>query len=236
MMEKELQDRLRGLQLRLLTQDIYAKNAVCDELLDILKEQDDEHVKNEIRRIIVLPLVDLNREQDLMVCVEALLSQQDYEPNIVALMAKEHYLRRQNNMDEVLVLHNQEIQLTNQYGRDEMMAESYLRRGKVFLELNRVDEALSDFNYVIPLATERNYYNLVAVAKYYIGLCLFSLGHDELGMEKLREASDTAHEQHCCDVAMHTEAFRAMKILEKGRADVALEILKGWTDEFKLML
>lgn len=236
MMEKELQDRLRGLQLKLNTLDIYAKNAVCDELLGILKEQDDEHVKNEIRRIIVLPLVDLNREQDLMVCVESLLSQQDYELNIVAMMAKEHYLRRQNNMDEVLVLHNQEVQLTIQYGRDEMMAEAFLLRGKVFLELNRVDEALNDFNNAIPLAIERNYYNLVAVAKYYIGLCLFSLGHDELGMEKLREASDTAHEQHCCDVAMHTEAFRAMKILEKGHADVALELLKGWTDEFKLML
>lgn len=235
-MDKELQDRLRGLQLRLLTQDIYAKNAVCDELLDILKEQDDEHVKNEICRIIVLPLVDLNREQDLLACVEALLSQQDYELNIVALMAKEHYLRRQNNMEAVLALHDQELQLTEKYDRDEMMAEGYLRRGKVYLELGRLDEALKDFNYAIPLATERNYYNLVGVAKYYIGLCLFSMGHEELGMEKLREASETAHEQHCSDVAMHTEAFRAMKMLEEGRADVALEILKGWAEEFKLML
>lgn len=39
MMEKELQDRLRGLQLKLNTLDIYAKNAVCDELLSILKER-----------------------------------------------------------------------------------------------------------------------------------------------------------------------------------------------------
>lgn len=133
-------------------------------------------------------------------------------------------------------LHNHEIQLTEQYGREDMLAEAYLRRGKVYLELDRNDEALKDFNNAIPLATERNYYNLVGVAKYYIGLCLFSMGHEELGMEKLREASETAHEQHCCDVAMHTEAFRAMKMLEKGRADVALEILKGWAEEFKLML
>lgn len=236
MMEKELQDKLRGLQLRLLTQDKYAKNAVCDELLCILKEQDDEHVKNEIRRIIVLPLVDLNREQDLLGCVQALLSQHDYELNIVALMAKEHYLRRLNNMEEVLASHNQEIQLTKEYGRDEMLAEAYLRRGKVLLELGKTDEALRDFYSAIPMATERNSYNLVGVAKYYIGLCLFSMGHDELGMEKLREASEIAHEQHCCDVAMHTEAYRALKMLEKGRSDVAQEILKGWTDEFKLML
>lgn len=235
-MEKELQDRLRGLQLRLLTQDIYAKNAVCDELLDILKEQDDAHVKNEIRRIIALPLVGLGRSGDLMACVDALLAQQDYELNIVALMAKEHYLRHLNDLHGVLALHNQEIQLTEQYGREDMLAEAYLRRGKVYLELNRIDEALKDFNNAIPLATERNYYNLVGVAKYYIGLCLFSLGHEGLGMEKLREASETAHEQHCCDVAMHTEAFRAMKMLEKGRADVALEMLKGWAEEFKLML
>jgi len=236
MMDKELQDRLRGLQLRLMTQDIFAKNAVCDELLDILKEQDDEHVKNEIRRIIALPLVDLGRSDDMMACVEALLAQQDYELNIVALMAKEHYLRHLGNMEEILSLHDQEIQLTEQYGREDMLAEAYLRRGKVYLELNRIDEALKDFNNAIPLATERNYYNLVGVAKYYIGLCLFSMGHEELGMEKLRVASETAHELHCSDVAMHTETYRAMKMLEKGRADVALEILKGWTDEFKLML
>ena len=235
-MEKELQDRLRGLQLQLHTQDIFAKNAVCDELLDILKEQDDEYVKNEIRRIIVLPLVDLNRINDLMICIDAMLAKPDYEQNIVALMAKEHYLRRQNSMEEVLALHDHEIQLTEQYGRSELLAEGYLQRGKVYLELNRTNEALVDFNRAIPLATERNYYNLVAAAKYYIGLCLLSMGHNELGMEKLREASETAHEQHCSDVAMHTEAYRAMKMLEEGRADVAQEILKGWADEFKMML
>lgn len=42
MMNKELQDRLRRLQLKLNTLDIYAKNAVCDELLSILKEQGDQ--------------------------------------------------------------------------------------------------------------------------------------------------------------------------------------------------
>lgn len=99
-MDKELQDRLRGLQLRLNTLDIFAKNAVCDELLGILKEQDDEHVKNEIRRIIVLPLVDLNRINDLSSCIEAMLAQPDYELNIVALMAREHYLRRLNDFGE----------------------------------------------------------------------------------------------------------------------------------------
>lgn len=236
MMEKELRERLRGLQLRLHTQDVFAKNAVCDELLGILKEEDDEHAKNEIRRIIVLPLVDLNRINDLMTCIDAMLAQSDYELNIVALMAKEQYLRRQNQLEKALDLHDQEIELTKQYGRNEMLAEGYLQRGKALLELGRTDEALEDFNRAIPLATERNYYNLVAVAKYYIGICLFSLAHDELGMEKLREASETAHEQHCGDVAMHTEAYRALKMLEKGRADVAQEILKGWVDEFKLKL
>ena len=235
-MKKELKDQLRGLQIQLNTRDIYAKNAVCDELLRILKEQDDEHVKNEIRRIIVLPLVDLNRTSDLLTCIDEMLAQSDYEQNIVALMAKEHYLRRQNNMEEVLDLHHQEIQLTEKYGRNEMLAEAYLQRGKVFLELNRIEEALLDFNKAIPLASDWNAYNLVAVAKYYIGLCLISMEHDDIGMEKLRESSEIAHEQHCCDIAMHTEAYRAMKMLEKGRADVALDILRGWTNEFKMML
>ena len=172
--------------------DIFAKNAVCDELLGILKEHDDDHVRNEIRRIIVLPLMDLNRTNDLMTCVDAMMAQPDYELNIVALMAEEQYLRRQNNMEDVLALHDQEIELAKQYGRNEMQAEGYLQRGKVFFELGRTGEALEDFNRAIPLGTERNYYNLVAVVKYYIGLCLFSLGHDELAMEKLREASETA--------------------------------------------
>ena len=165
-----------------------------------------------------------------------MLAQHDYELNIVALMAKEHYLRHQNDMEGVLALHDKEIQLTEEYGRNDMLAEAYLRRGRFYLEIGRIDDSLEDLNIAIPLATERNYYNLVAVAKYYIGLCLLNLGHEELGMEKLREASEIAHEQHCSDVAMHTEAYRAVKMLEKGRADVALEILQGWTDEFKLML
>lgn len=235
-MDKGLLDRLRGLQIQLLTQDIHAKNVACDELLGILNEQEEEHIKNEIRKIIVMPLVDLDRTSDLMACVEAMLAQQDYEQNIIGLMAKEQYLRRHNNMEEVLTLHDQEIQITKQYGRVEMLAEGYLRRGRTFLELNMTDEALDDFNRAIPYATERNNYNLVAVAKYYIGLCLFSLGHHELGMEKLREASEVAHEQHCSGVIMHTEAYRAFKMLEEGKTDVAQEILRSWADEFKLML
>lgn len=235
-MKKELQDRLREFQIQLNTRDIYAKNAICDELLKIKREQDDEHVKSEIRRIIVLPLVDLNRTNDLLTCVDEMLAQPDYEQNIVALMAKDHYLRRKNNMEEVLQLHHQAIQLTEKYGRNEMLAEAYLQRGKVLLELSRIEEALTDLNTAIPLASERNDYNLVAVSKYYIGLCLIEMGHEELGMEKLRESSDIAHEQHCSDIAMHTEVYRAMRMLEMGRADVALEILRGWTDEFKMML
>ena len=61
-----------------------------------------------------------------MACVDALLAQQDYELNIVALMAKEHYLRHLNDLQGVLVLHIQEIQLTEQYGREDMLAEAYL--------------------------------------------------------------------------------------------------------------
>lgn len=236
MMEKALQERLRRLQIQLNTLDIYAKNAVCDELLSILKEQDDEHVKSEIRRIIVFPLVDLNRINDLMACVDVMLSQSDYEQNIVALMAKEHYLRRQNRLEEVLALHDQQLQLAEQYGRNEMLADGYLQRGKVYLELSKMDEALEDFNRAILLATNFYNYNLVAVAKYYIGLCMLSLGHEGLGMEKLREASETAREQRISDVVMHTEAFRALMMLEKGKADVAQEMLKCWADEFKLML
>ena len=42
-------------------------------------------------------------------CVDEMLAQSDYEQNIVALMAKDHYLRRQNKMEEVLTLHHKVI-------------------------------------------------------------------------------------------------------------------------------
>ena len=98
------------------------------------------------------------------------------------------------------------------------------------------DKALDTITTASIYAEEVSDYCLVAVVKYYTGLILCQLGHKELGMEKLRESSDLAYDNHSANIIMHTEAVRALYMLRNGKPEVAKEVLTTWFNQFNALL
>lgn len=235
-MDKDLQYKIQDLQIRLNSYDVYAKRSVCDEFLNLIKESENVDLKAELCRMVVLCLVDLDRDSDVIFCMEILMGHEDYHSYLAALSAKANLCARHNDVDGQIDSYSTGIQIALDHSDDIALSQGYRLRGKALLAKGNVDEALADLNRLIPIAERSNDYNIIAVATYYIALALEVKGFDELCLQKLREASELARRQHCQSIVMQTEVVRARIQMKLGRTDVAERILDDWTREFSLML
>lgn len=235
-MDKDLQYKIQNLQIRLNSCDLYAKGSVCNEFLDLIRESESINLKAELCRMVVLCLVDLDRDSDVAFCMEILMGHEDYHSCLTALVAKANLCARRNDIEGQIDAFSTGIRIAQDHSDDIALSQGYLLRGKALLAKGTVDEALADFNRLIPVAEKFNDYNIIAVATYYIALALETKGFDELCLQKLREASELARRQHCQSIVMQAETVRARMQMKAGRQDVAERILDDWYREFSLML
>ena len=233
---KSLREKVFEIQIRLMSQDRFAKPAVCDECLELIKLLDDKDAALELKRMLIPHLIDLGRVNDLKACAESLSASDDYHYQLCAYQVYSMIAKRDGDFVKCIDFINQGIGLAERHNDKMALVEGYFMRSKEYIACKRYDEALTELNRLIPLAVECNNYNLIAASKYYIGVVLFAMGHDSLGKEKLREASNLAHEQGCREIIMHTEVVRALFLLREGQNDVAKRILASWYDEFGMML
>jgi len=224
------------MQIRLNTCDLYARGSVCDEFLEWIKSTEKDDLKAELCKMVMMHLVDLDRDADVKFCQDVLMAHHDYHSHLASLFASAALCKRRMDIDGQLSAFNSGLEIAVRYGDDVALSEGYLHRGKVLMQKGRLKEAMDDFNRLIPIAEKLSNYNLVAIALYYVGLVLWTMGHKELCLQKLREASEMAVRQHSQNIAMQAEVVRAKVLLELGRADVAKEILDGWVNQFGLML
>jgi len=235
-MPNQQYQKIQDLQIRLNTCDLYARGCVCDEFLEWIKSTEKDDLRTELCKMVMMHLVDLDRDADVAFCQDNLMKHYDYHSHLAALFARAALCKRHGDIDGQLSAFNSWLEIAVRYGDDVALSEGYLHRGKVLMQKRRLKEAMGDFNRLIPIAEKLNNYNLVAIALYYVGLVLWAMDHKELCLQKLREASEMAVRQHSQNIAMQVEVVRAKVLLELGRADVAKEILDGWVNQFGLML
>ncbi len=238
---EDLRSEILDLQLCLATQDNIAKQNACGEMLRLIHKMEktenyDKRAINELRGMVLPHLIDYNNMKDAQKQIDAMMESEDYRIKLAALYSKSMMCQRLNDLDGRMEAINKGIMMAEENNDAEALAEGHLFRGKLQMEKEQWMGALEDLNKSITFAKEAKNAQLIAVLMYYIGLSLFKMGHAELGMEKLREASDIAHEQRCSNIIMHTEVVRALHLLNNGKVDVAKEILSDWYKEFKMML
>lgn len=231
-----LPDKILNLQILLNTCDLYAKGHVCDQFLEIIRTTPNEDLKAELCKMVMQHLVDLDREKDLIFCQKILMSHYDYHSHLAVLWSQASWCRRRTNLHGQLEAFNTGIEIAKCQNDDIALSEGLLNRGKVWMAMGDLDNALDDFSRTIPVAEKTNNYKLVAIAHYYTALILKAKGHPELCLQKLREASEIAMRQHSQTIVMQTEVLRAKVQMELGRTDVAKKILDDWCKEFGLML
>lgn len=232
----KLPKKILELQIQLNTCDLYAKGHICDQFLEIIRTAPNDDLKSELCKIVMLELVDLNREKDLSFCQDIMMSHHDYHSHLAALWSRALWCRKHKDLDGQLDAFNKGLEIAKCNNDDIALSEGLLNRGKVRMERGDLDDALDDFCRTIPIAEKINNYKLVAIAHYYTALILMAKGYPELCLQKLREASEIAIRQHSQTIVMQTEVLRAKVQMELGRTDVAKKILDGWVNEFGLML
>lgn len=233
-----LSERIIDLQIRLMSVDLFGKEAICNEFLQLIEGIDEEkkETKAELYAIVVPHLIDLNEEEKVSQIVDYLLQQEDYHFHLNALYAKSEMAKRANDWKEYVNIFKQGLIVAENNHDTIALSQGYVMKAKGLMRLSRFQEALEDLNLAIPLAESFKDFKLVAVAKYYIGTTLWKMGHTELALEKFREASDLAYEQKCSDIIKHTEVARALYLLKNDQAKAAEGLLETWYREFELML
>lgn len=233
---ENLQNKILKLQIQLNTCDLYARGNICNQLLEIIRTTANEDLKAELCKMVMLHLVDLDRKEELEFCQDILRNHSDYHSHLAAFWSQSSWCLKHGDINGQLEVFNTGLKISERHGDDIAMSEGYLHRGKVWMEIGDLDNALDDFNRSIPIAEKTNNYKLVAIAHYYTALILKAKGHPELCLQKLREASEIAMRQHSQTIVMQIEVLRAKVQMELGRTDVAKKILDGWVNEFGLML
>lgn len=233
-----LSERIIDLQIRLMSVDLFGKEAICNEFLQLIEGigEEKEETKAELYAIVVPHLIDLNEEEKVSQIVDYLLQQEDYHFHLNALYAKSEMAKRANDWKEYVNIFKQGLIVAENNHDTIALSQGYVMKAKGLMRLSRFQEALEDLNLAIPLAESFKDFKLVAVAKYYIGTTLWKMGHTELALEKFREASDLAYEQKCSDIIKHTEVARALYLLKNDQAKAAEGLLETWYREFELML
>lgn len=236
--DNSLRERIIDLQIRLMAVDLFGKEAICNEFLELIDsiEEDKKEAKAELYAIVVPHLIDLNKKEIVSQIVDYLLQQKDYHFHLNALYAKSEMAKRANDWNEYVNIFNEGLIIAETNHDTIALSQGYVMKAKGLIRLSRFQEALEDLNSAIPLAEALMDFKLVAVAKYYIGTTLWKMDHTDLALEKFREASDLAHEQQCSDIIKHTEVARALYLLKNGQAKAAEGLLETWHREFELML
>lgn len=236
--DNSLRERIIDLQIRLMSVDLFGKEAICNEFLELIEgiEEEKKETKAQLYAIVVPHLIDLNKKEKVSHIVDYLLQQDDYHFHLNALYAKSEMAKRANDWNEYVNIFNEGLIIAETNHDTIALSQGYVMKAKGLMRLSRFQEALEDLNLAIPLAESFMDFKLVAVAKYYIGATLWKMDHTELALEKFREASDLAHEQKCSDIIKHTEVARALYLLKNGQAKAAEGLLETWYREFELML
>lgn len=227
---------LNELHIKLMTGDRHARFYVCQEVSELIKNNSDPKFKLELQSLVLPFLVDLQLYNDAASCIESILNQGEYRQKLNALLFKSKMYQDKRDFEESIIVLEQGIKLAKDSDDKGAIAQGYLQIAKNHMHMQSWDKALNTISTASIYAEEVNDYNLVAIIKYYIGLILHHLGHKELGLEKLRESSDLAYDNHSANIIMHTEVVRALFMLRNGEPEVAKKILTTWYNQFNAFL
>ncbi len=232
----EKQDTLNELHVKLATGDEHARFYTCQGVLGLIKNHEDPQFKLQLQCLVLPFLVDLQLYEDAISCIDSILERGEYRQKLSALLFKSKMHQDKEDFDGSTWALEQGIQLAKECDDKAAVSQGYLQIAKNHMYKQSWNEALEAATTASIYAEGVNDYCLVAVVKYYIGLILYHLEHKELGMEKLREASDLAYDNHSAKIIMHTEAVRALLMLRNGQPKVAEEILTTWFNQFNAFL
>lgn len=148
----------------------------------------------------------------------------------------EFWKKQENQADQVEKAIQETIAYTEQIDIPGAQAEAYSIYGSFLIQKCNPREAISWFSKAAAIAEDTHNSNLLALTKYYTGICLYKLGHHAMANSYLREATEIAFQEKNQVIAQHSELMRAVVLMDQGKTDQSHEILRQWEHHFALNL
>lgn len=229
---QEYKEKIYGLYDKLFSGDGIKRNQGCDEALVLIREFDNEEIRNDIRRMSVSHLIDLGRFDEAKLFIEGMMSSDDYFYKMAGHFALITFCEKADTakLEEAIL---STIECAKQFGNKIDIATSTYEYAKYLYIGGKNDECIEKLSDVISIAQELNNVVIELDAMYYTALSLDKKGQKNMALEILRNVSDKAEEIHNQNTAMFSEIKRAKILHDVGRTEECLNIIDQWCDNFE---
>lgn len=229
--------RLRELYHQLNIGDVVQRNNACKEILEMINQATEPAEKDSLRQGIIYYLIDLGRYYDAEIIIEALQSSPNQDMQTASHFHRIAFLKRFNvNSVQLRGAIKEAIAFADTVGNSAARTDGLMEYGKYLAGNGEEREAIKCFAEVANYAENHHNDRLLAAAKYYLGYCLYHLGHFIMGNSFLREATEIAFVERDHILAQTSETLRAIALMKQGKFDEVAVILQQWEQNFGLVL
>lgn len=237
---KEVESNVFKLQ-RILQQlavgDDVIRNNACDEVMTIIDSLPDNH-KDIVWPQIIPHLILLGRWLEADKMINDMLTSKDENCVINAYIARIEYWKDQpvSNDRKIMEAIDCYLSFAIQTGNEHTMVSAYMKHVE-FLECRQdYKNAIKTYSEVGCLANHLHSRHYATLSKYHTGYCLYKLGKLSLANEYLHRATELAWYEKNHIIAKQSETMRAIVLMEQGKGNEALEVMKQWEKQFATQL
>lgn len=234
---KDYRLQLEDIFQRLQTGDAAIRNKACDDAKQLISQLDDENKKNYVRQSVLIHFIERGRFAEASEMILALRNSIDQNQQLFSYFINiEFWKKQENQADQVEKAIQETITYTGQIDIPGAKAEAYSIYGSFLIQKCNPREAITWFSKAAAIAEDTHNSNLLALTKYYTGICLYKLGRHAMANSYLREATEIAFQEKNHVIAQHSELMRAVVLMDQGKTDQCHEILRQWEHHFALNL
>ena len=217
--------------------DVVQRNNACNEILKMVDQTADPAEKDRLRQSVIYYLIDLGRVYDAEFIIEALQSSSNSDMQAASYFHRIEFLKKfVKDSAQIEGAIKEAIAFAEKNGKSAARADGFMEYGKFFASQGHEREAITCFSEVANYADNNHNEKLLSAVKYYLGFCLYHLGHLSMANSFLREATEIAFRERNHILAQTSETLRAIVLMKQGKNDDASVIFEQWERNFGLIL
>ena len=217
--------------------DVVQRNNACDEIQKMVGQTADLAEKDRLRQNIIYHLIDLGRVYEAEIIIEALRASANHDMQAASCFHRIEFCKKfASDADQVESAIQEALSFTKAIGHEAAYTDANMEYGKFLAGRGKECGAITCFSDVANYAENHRNNKLLAAAKYYLGFCLYHLGHLSMANSFLREATEMAFRERNHILVQTSETLRAIVLMKQGKNDEAQIIFQQWESNFGLLL
>ena len=230
-------ERLDQLFHQLNVGDVVQRNNACDEIQKMVDQTDNPAERDRLRQGIIYHLIDLGRVYEAQTIIEALRASANHDMQAASYFHRIEFCKKfAGDADRVESAIKEVLSFTKAIGHEAAYTDAQMEYGKFLAGRGKEREAIPYFSEVANYAEYNHNTKLLGAAKYYLGFCLYHLGHLSMANSFLRESTEIAVRERNHILAQTSETMRAIVLMKQGKNDEAQIVFHQWERYFGLVL